>query len=141
MPSIFGQRWFEEVWNQGRREAIAEMLPPDAVLHEGDDSMRGPDGFYPFFDRMRASFSDIHITVEQTIADGDMECYRWSCTMRHTGDGLGFPATGKVCKVTGMSMLRFAGGNVAEGWQNWDMLGLMQQLQGGAKAATYVAVV
>jgi hypothetical protein len=27
-----GRRWFEEVWNKGRRVAIAEMLPPDAVL-------------------------------------------------------------------------------------------------------------
>jgi len=25
------KRWFEEVWNKGRREAIAEMLAPDAV--------------------------------------------------------------------------------------------------------------
>jgi hypothetical protein len=25
-----------------------------------------------------------------------------------------------------------------EGWQNWDMLGLMQQIQGEHKAATYV---
>ena len=31
-----GTRWFEEVWNKGRRAAIAEMLAPDAVLHEGD---------------------------------------------------------------------------------------------------------
>jgi hypothetical protein len=30
-----GRRWFEEVWNRGRREAIPEMLAPDGVLHEG----------------------------------------------------------------------------------------------------------
>jgi hypothetical protein len=45
-----GRRWFEEVWNRGRRDAIAEMLSPDSVLHEaGSDSIR-PEGFYPLFD-------------------------------------------------------------------------------------------
>ncbi|HTD42583.1 MAG TPA: hypothetical protein VK687_00310 [Bryobacteraceae bacterium] len=29
-------------------------------------------------------------------------------------------------------------GRVAEGWQNWDMLGLMQQIQGNDMAATYI---
>jgi len=28
---------------------------------------------------------------------------------------------------------------IIEGWQNWDMLGLMEQIQGSHKAATYVS--
>jgi len=51
------KRWFEEVWNKHRREAIAEMLAPDAPIHEGDQVSTGPDGFDPFFDRMSAAFS------------------------------------------------------------------------------------
>ena len=41
-----GSRWFEEVWNKGRREAIAEMLAPNAVLHEGATDTAGAEGFY-----------------------------------------------------------------------------------------------
>jgi hypothetical protein len=28
------------------------MLAPDAVVHDGGVNTLGPDGFYPFFDRM-----------------------------------------------------------------------------------------
>ena len=31
--SALVRRWFEEVWNQGRMEAIDEMASPDAIGH------------------------------------------------------------------------------------------------------------
>ena len=80
------------------------------------------------------------MTVHDTIAEGDQLCVRWSCTGKHTGPGLGIPATGKTIHVTGISTVRVAAGKVVEGWQNWDMLGMMQQIQGAEKAAaTYIA--
>jgi steroid delta-isomerase-like uncharacterized protein len=130
-------RWFEEVWNKGRREAIAEMLSPDAVIHDGAKTGRGPEGFYPFFDRLHAACPDLRIKLEQTIVENDLVCVRWSATMNHTGDGLGMPPTGKTLETTGISIVRVAGGKLVEGWQNWDMLGLMQQIQEGDGAAAF----
>src|ERR1019366_8382932 len=49
-----GHRWFELVWNQGRRDAIAQMLAPDALLHDGGVDSSGPEAFYPLFDRLSA---------------------------------------------------------------------------------------
>lgn len=40
-----GARWFKEVWNEGRREAAAELLAADAVLHEAGKDSVGPEGF------------------------------------------------------------------------------------------------
>jgi predicted SnoaL-like aldol condensation-catalyzing enzyme len=79
------KRWFEEVWNKGRREATQEILAPDAVIQESGETVIGPEGFYPFFDRVQAAFSDIYVTTHDTIAEADKICLRWSCTMRHTG--------------------------------------------------------
>jgi steroid delta-isomerase-like uncharacterized protein len=135
----FATLWFEKVWNEGRRDAIVEMLAPDGVIHDGHEILTGPDGFYSFFDRMHAAFSDIHITIESALAEGDDVCLRWSCTMRHSGDGLGLPATGKVVKTTGISIIRLANGKLAEGWQNWDMLGLIQQITEAPRSRTYIA--
>lgn len=134
-----GQRWFELVWNQGRREAIAEMLSADALIHDGSVETRGLDGFYAFFDRMRNSFSEIHVTIEDSIAEADRICVRWFITAKHTGSGIGIAATGKSVRVTGISILRVANEKLVEGWQNWDMLGMLQQVQGAASAATYIA--
>ena len=136
-----GRRWFEMVWNQGRREAIAEMLSPDGVIHDGGSDTVGPDGFYPFFDRIGASFSGLHVNVEDTIAEGDRVCVRWSCTANHTGDGLGIAPSGMTIHVTGISILRIANGKLVEGWQNWDMLGMMEQIKGHSKSATYIGAV
>ncbi|MBV8549862.1 MAG: ester cyclase [Acidobacteriaceae bacterium] len=133
------RRWFEEVWNKQRREAIAEMLLPESVIHEGKYDTRGPEGFYAFFDRMHAAFSDIRVTIHDEFAEGDKVCARWSCTMRHTGSGLGMAPTNQELHTTGISIVRIANGKLIEGWQNWDMLGLMQQINKQPIALTYIA--
>src|ERR1700736_4509623 len=52
-------RWFEEVWNQEKREAIDEMFPSDCVLYDGRAKYRGPDEFKHFYDGIRAQLSGI----------------------------------------------------------------------------------
>ena len=89
------KRFFEEVWNKSRRSAIAELIAPNAVIYESGEAIRGPEGFYPFFDRMQANFSNIHVSFHDALAEGDKVCLRWSCTMRHTGGGFGIPPTNK----------------------------------------------
>lgn len=133
-----GKRWFEQVWNQGRREAIAEMMAPDAVVRDGEKVTVGHSAFYSFFDRFRDTFSEMHVSVEDTIAEGDKLCVRWECTGRHTGHGLGVAPTGKTIHVTGISIIRIAGAMFVEAWQNWDMLGLMEQIGGGGKSGPYI---
>ena len=128
------RRLLDEVWNKGRREAIAEMLAPDGTITEGDHVSRGPEGFYPFFDRIQASFSDMRVTVDDSIVQGDKECVRWTCTMNHTGDGLGIPASGKRVTITGISIVRVHDGQLVEGWQNWDMQRLLEQISGAEPA-------
>jgi len=59
--------------------------------------------------------------------------------MRHTGDGLGMPATNKRLEITGIVIVRVKDGKLTAGWQNWDMLGLLQQINSAPAAATYIA--
>jgi steroid delta-isomerase-like uncharacterized protein len=133
-----GRRWFEEVWNKGRREVIEEMVAPHGVVHDGSTVSVGPEGFYAFYDRMRAAFSDIRVTVEDEICQDDKVCVRWTCSLRHTGEGMGFPPSDQTATFTGISILRVADGKLIEGWQNWDMLGMLEQLKGSRTAATYI---
>ncbi len=134
-----GRRWFEEVWNKGRREAIGEMMSADSVVHDSGVDSRGPEGFYQLFDRMTAAFSGIHFKVEDLFAEGDKLCVRWSFTAKHTGDGMGAPATGESVSTTGICILRVDGTQFVEGWQNWDMMGLTQQIKGPVVQAAYLA--
>jgi len=128
-------RWFEEVWNQGRRETIDELLAEDCVIHDGDSDATGPEEFKAFFDRLQAAFSEIHITPRQAISEGNFACLRWSATMRHTGNALGMLATQKLLHTSGISIGRFKDGRFVEAWQNWDMLGVIQQITDEAASA------
>lgn len=125
-------RWFEEVWNKGRAEAIDEMLADDGIAHgltdaEGND-LRGPAEFKPFFHSFRAAFPDLQVTVEETVAEGDRLAAR--CTVRgtHAGEGIGFAATNRPVSFTGMCMLRVKDGRIIEAWNNFDFMSMFQQV-------------
>jgi steroid delta-isomerase-like uncharacterized protein len=122
------RRWFEEVWNQGRVGAIDEMLASHGVAHGLGPDIHGPAGFKPFHTTFRGAFPDLRITLHEIVAEGDLVAARWTATGTHGGDSLGFPATGTRAEFTGMVICRFDGGQIVEGWNNFDQLGLFTQL-------------
>ena len=125
------RRWFNEVWNQRRLDAIGEMMASDAVvtgLGEADEVVNGPAEFRLFAERFQKAFSGIQITVEDAFGSGDKVAARWSAEMTHTGDDIGIPATGRAVRICGMTFARVENGKVVEAWNNWDQLGLQQQL-------------
>ncbi len=134
-----GARWFDEVWNKKRREAIAEMMASYCVLHDGAIQTVGPDGFYPFFERIHNTFTEIKTAVHDTIAEGDKICFRWSFEGKHAGDGLGLAPTGRRVTTTGISIVHVKDGKLIEGWQNWDMLGLLEQIKSAPRSPTFIA--
>src|SRR5215210_1139102 len=89
-------RWFEEVWNKGREEAIDEMFAIDGIAHglagENGQELQGPADFKPFFRKFRDAFPDIQVTIEDCITEGDKATARCRVTASHTGDGLGIAA-------------------------------------------------
>lgn len=116
-------RWFEEVWNQGRREVIAELFAPECVLHDGSVHIHGPREFEAFYDNLNAQFKDVHITPTPgiSLSEGDLVSLRWhvDCTHRDSGKTLSF---------SGMSICRIKDGRFVEAWQNWDAAGMQAQL-------------
>jgi steroid delta-isomerase-like uncharacterized protein len=125
------RRWFEEVWNQGHEAAIAEMLTEDCLAHglgAGGEVTRGVEGFKPFVRQLRGAMPDIRFTIDAVIEEGDLVAARWTARAVHSGDDLGVPATNKPLTITGMTFLRIRDGRIAEGWNNWDMLGMMHAI-------------
>jgi len=125
-------RWFEEVWNKGRSEAIAELLAPGVVIHGLSDDEKGPplgiEGFEEFHAKFRAAFPDLIVNVEDTIQEGDKLVARCSVRGRHTGDALGFAATQAPVEFTGVAIVRIEDGKIAEAWNNFDFMTLYKQL-------------
>ncbi len=76
----------------------------------------------------QSAFPDAHWTVESQIAEGNTVATRWNARGTHRADLRGLAPTGKSAHVTGIWMHRIEGGKIAESWNQWDMLGLLQQL-------------
>jgi steroid delta-isomerase-like uncharacterized protein len=126
------RRWFEEVWNRGRAEAIDEMFAEDAVARGLADAsgqpLRGPEGFKPFFRQFRDAFPEIEVVVEDTVAEGDKVAARCSVRARHQGDTLGFAATNRPVEFDGITIVRIRDDKIVEAWNNFDFMAMFQQL-------------
>lgn len=125
------QRWFDEVWNGGNLSAIDELISPAGVgfgLADAETHVHGPEGLKTFIGNFRDAFPDIQIKIEDMVADAEKVAVRFTATGSHKGNGLGFAATGRQIKVTGMTIIQIADGMMIHGWNNWDQLGMMQQL-------------
>ena len=122
-PHDIAIRWFEEVWNKGRLEAVDEFATPDAKSYgfPQPDSVLDREQFKEYVLEFRRSFTHIHLTVDETVAENGRVAVRWTGTMRHTGSGLGFPPTGKTVNVHGMSLMHLRGEQISEGWNALDL--------------------
>ena len=87
------KRWFEEVWNKGRAEAIDEMIDEECLIHglsgATGQPVKGPTQFKAFHSTFREAFPDITVAVEDTVIEGDKVAARCSVYGKHAGDSLG----------------------------------------------------
>ena len=126
------RRWFEEVWNKGREEAIDELFAAEGIAHgladEAGNALRGPQDFKPFFRKFRSAFPEIEIVVEDTVAEGEKVAARCLVRGKHQSDSLGFAATGQSTEFTGITIVRIEQGKIVEAWNNFDFMTMYKQL-------------
>jgi predicted ester cyclase len=95
---------------------------PDSVLN-------GPEEFVTNWRMFREVFPDVHITVDDLVAEDDRVAVLWTATMTHLGDGLGFPASLKKVSFQGSSFLVYRDGQFTEGRNQMDFTKVRLQLQ------------
>jgi steroid delta-isomerase-like uncharacterized protein len=126
------RRWFNEVWNEGRTEAIDELLADDVVIHglfdPAGNPVRGAAAFRGFHRQFRGAFPNMHVSVEDVIAEGDRVVARCDVRGQHTGDHLGFAATNNPVQFTGIAIARIENGKIAEAWNEFDFMEMNKQL-------------
>jgi steroid delta-isomerase-like uncharacterized protein len=123
------RRYVEEVGNEGNL-ALADDIFDRYHAHQSDGSVpeRGPEDVKRFTGEFRSAFPDFHSDIEDMVAEGDKVATRWRMRGTHQGEFRGIAPTGKQVEVTGIGIFRFSAGKVVESWDNFDQLGMMQQL-------------
>jgi predicted ester cyclase len=124
------RRWTEEVYTAKDLAVLDEILDPAAIHHGAafPDAV-GVDAIKEALAGTFASFPDITLAVDATIADGDLVVVRWSGTGTNDGPWLGMEPTGKTANFTGTNIYRFACGKIVESWSEMDALGVLNQLR------------
>ena len=124
------RRFFEEVYTKKNLAAIDAFIAPNHIDHavSAADSPVGPEGSRQLIGMMLTAFPDMHVTVEDMIAEGNKVVVRF--TERGTQQGAfgSIPPTGKQVAVSTIDIVRIEGGKIAEEWGIDDMLGMLQQL-------------
>ncbi|MGW0709251.1 ester cyclase [Streptomyces sp. NPDC002643] len=124
------RRFFEALGAKGELPPLDGLVIEDYHNHDpatpqdaiGMDAMRREVGMW------RGGF-DFSFTIEDQFAQGDRVCTRWTWNATHKGEFLGIASTGKKVSMTGTTVHRYtADGKIAEGWWQYDRLGLMGQL-------------
>jgi predicted ester cyclase len=122
LNSTLAHRWFDEVWNNSKRESIDKLLATDAILNGLDtNNQKGTEGFKTFYDKFRMEFTDVQIIVEKVITEDDFESALCNVTAMHTG-------LGKKVNFSGVAIIRTRNGKIAESWNYFDFLTMYQQL-------------
>jgi steroid delta-isomerase-like uncharacterized protein len=124
------RRSIEEVWNEHDWSAAAGAYADDVVVHTPyyDEPLRGRDAFRRFHEAMHGAYPDLHLAVEDVIAEGDLVAARWRTSGTHTGELFGTPATGKRVRFLELAMARFTDGKATEIWWLPDRTAQMSQL-------------
>ncbi len=127
--SALVRRFIEEIFNQGNLEVAEEILAPDYQHHDPTTGQFGSgiEGFKQMISLYRQAF-DLQIVLEDQVAAEDKVVDRWTGHGTHQGEFMGMAPTGRKITATGISIHRIADGKIAETWNNYDALGIFQQL-------------
>lgn len=125
-------RLIEEGFNQGNLDVLDEIVAPEfAHYSAGKMDVQGPEGYKGLVGMLRAAFPDLHITIEDIIAQGDKVTVRQTYTGTQQGMLMGppdIPPTGKEVVFTGICHYQITDGKLVKGLTEFDQLGMLQQL-------------
>ena len=123
------RRFYEEIFNKGNLDAIDQLCSPDFVIHTPPPGMDpSSEGLKQMLDIFRQAFSDMNVTVDEMVAEGDTVVSRTSMRGTHTGDMMGIAPTGKQFSIRGMDLIHIVDGKATEVWHFEEELAFWQQL-------------
>ena len=117
-----------EIVTEGAQAPLEEVYAADFVFHQPDEDIHGVEGLRQFVSMIFEAFPDFRVTLEDEIAEGDKVVSRWTGQGTHKGELMGIAPTGNQVRVTGITIHRIEDGKIVEEWENFDALGMMQQI-------------
>ena len=118
------------MFSSGDVSGAEALIARDAVDHQGMPGIdtSGVEGIKRLIALFHVAFPDLHVHIEDIIAEGDRVVMRMEMHGTHQGELMGIPPTGKQISVESIDIMRFENGKAVEHWGVSDNLTMMQQL-------------
>ncbi|HMK48132.1 MAG TPA: ester cyclase [Methanocella sp.] len=124
------QQFVDGFFNRRNLGVVDELFSPEYVHHTPDVPSYAMN-FQDYRKRelqMANAFPDFCCRVEDQIAEGDRVTTRLVMEGTQTGNLPNIPATGRKIEVRSIVVHRIENGKFKEGWEAYDSLGMMMQL-------------
>jgi steroid delta-isomerase-like uncharacterized protein len=124
------RRFMEECWNQGKLEAVRELVADECRYHDQvfPTLTSGAKNIERHISMCRTAFPDLTFTTEDMIAERNEVVIHWVARGTHKGTFLEIPATDRTATVSGTTIFRIEDGKMVEQWSDWNLMTLMGQL-------------
>ncbi|MEU6256124.1 ester cyclase [Streptomyces sp. NPDC047043] len=110
-------------------KAIDEFVAPDVDFHAPVPmGLTGAEALKRVWEVLLRAYPDIHVALEETIAQGDKVVARNTVTGTHRGEYQGLAPTGRTVTYNEIFIFRFADGRITEIRGVVDVLAQLRQL-------------
>ena len=111
----------------GRDSYACERWLSKRFAHNG--VKRGADGQRQAVAYFLAAFDPLRHEILLLLAEGDLVAAHQRWSGRHVGEFLGVPASGNEIVFTSTAVLKLAGGEIVEAWDEMDSAAIVAQLR------------
>ena len=124
------RRFIKEVFEDLKADAVDELVADDFVSHTWGLKGDAKQALKQVTAGMGAALSDIKFEIDDLIAEHDRVAVRLTSSATQTGEFHGLPASGRRYSIGEIHIFRIVEGQIVEHWHQYDLTGLLRQLQG-----------
>lgn len=125
------RRVVEGAYNDGNMDAMDQLYSAEFIYHRVPlPDIVSLDAYKQAIADIRSAFSDVQLTFDEIIIEGNTAASMWIFQGEHTGESptMPIPATNKQVIVKGCAISHLVNGEFIEEWNYADWLGFFQQL-------------
>jgi steroid delta-isomerase-like uncharacterized protein len=129
MEMIAPKLWIDSL-NRGNTSVAERVFAAHCVIHINGSPQPtlNVEGFTQMVAGFLGAFPDLRFTIEDQIVAGDKVTTRWTAEGTNSGALGSVPATERRVRIGGLILDRVAAGKIVERWEQWDQMGMLQQL-------------
>jgi steroid delta-isomerase-like uncharacterized protein len=125
------RRLTTEGYLNGDLGVFDELVADDLVDHDPAPGFPATkEGMRQSAEMVVAAFSDRQLEIDDYVEATDGRIVTsWAMRATHSGEALGFPATGASVRFRGIDIFRCSDGKIVEHWGAVDMSDFMEKIQ------------